>query len=69
MIDPEQLAICKQRGHEPMGHRDKWARCKHCGMWTRTISRIEESADEPPEEERDSMYQLERMVNKLKGKP
>jgi len=61
MNDPEQLAICKERGHQPEGRGIKWERCKYCGMWTRTVSTIEEREDDPPEEEQDPMYKLDRI--------
>jgi hypothetical protein len=34
-------------------------------MWTRTVSVIEERKDDPPENEQDSIYQLERMTSEL----
>jgi hypothetical protein len=62
MIKPKELAICKQRGHDPEGHSNKWERCKYCGTWTRTISTIEEREDDPPEDEQDPMYRLDRLT-------
>ena len=62
MINPKELAICKRRGHNPQGDRDKWECCKYCGMWTRTLSTIQERKDDPPEEEQDPMYKLERLT-------
>jgi hypothetical protein len=59
-INPEELAICKRRGHDPLGDREKWKRCKYCGMWTRTVSVREEREDEPPEDEQDGIWRLER---------
>lgn len=61
MIKPKEVAICKRRGHYPQGDREKWERCKYCGMWTRTISTKEEREDDPPEDEQDPMYKLDRM--------
>ena len=61
MIKPKELAICKRRGHDPQGYREKWERCKYCGMWTRTISTKEEREGDPPEDEQDPMYKLDRM--------
>jgi hypothetical protein len=31
-------------------------------MWTRTVSTIEERKDDPPEDEQDPMYKLERLT-------
>jgi hypothetical protein len=69
MINPEELAICRKRGHDPRGHRDKWERCDHCGMWTRTIETREEREDEPPEEEQATKYALDRLAREIKEKP
>jgi hypothetical protein len=66
MIKPKELAICKRRGHDPVGYREKWERCKYCGMWTRTITTKEEREDDPPEDEQDSMYKLDRIMKKLR---
>ena len=53
MINPEELAICKRRGHDAAGLGDGWRRCKWCGIWQREVSRIEECEDEPPKDEQD----------------
>ena len=48
---PEQLAICRQRGHETGAlnfDSRKWSQCQWCGMWVRKIETIEEREDEPP---------------------
>lgn len=53
MINPEELAICKRRGHD-VGRLDNtlWQRCRHCGAWLREVRTIEEREDEPPAHER-----------------
>ncbi len=65
MINRKELAICKRRGHDPHGYREKWERCKHCGMWTRTVSVKEEREDEPPNNEQDPMYEIGRQLGEL----
>jgi hypothetical protein len=67
MIKRKEVAICKRRGHNPQGHDISWERCKYCGMWTRTISTIEEREDDPPEDEQHPMYRLERRMAGLAG--
>jgi len=54
MIDPAQLAICRQRGHDTgiASISDLWHKCKWCGAWLRVTRTIEEREDEPPKEER-----------------
>jgi hypothetical protein len=65
MVNPEELAICKRRGHEPPGREDKWRRCRWCGVWLRTVSTIEEREDEPPEDEKSPSERLEEMAREL----
>jgi hypothetical protein len=59
MVNPEELAICRRRGHETfyrlVGDRlvgEGWKQCKWCGMWVREVHKIEEREDDPPEEQR-----------------
>jgi hypothetical protein len=52
MIDPAQLAICRQRGHEGTALiSDRWCQCKWCGTWVRSVRAIEEREDEPPKDQ------------------
>lgn len=61
MINPEELAICKRRGHE-LAHTwgRRWKQCKWCGMWLREVRTIEEREDEPPKDEQDPLGSLGR---------
>ncbi len=51
MINAEELAICKRRGHEASLFSYGWSPCKWCGLWLREVRAIEEREDEPPEDE------------------
>jgi hypothetical protein len=53
LIDPEELAICRRRGHTTIGivMSEKWSKCKWCGTWLREVRTIEEREDEPPIDE------------------
>jgi hypothetical protein len=57
VINQEELAICKRRGHQPAPYK-QWQRCKWCGMWIRSVTTIEEREDDPPEKERDPMQTI-----------
>ncbi len=59
MIDPEELAICRKRGHRADNHMDgKWAPCQHCRMWIRWVRNKEEREDQPPDEDIDPFWKL-----------
>jgi hypothetical protein len=59
MVNPEELIICRQRGHSAgIGARMGWAQCKWCGMWLREVTTIEEREDEPPREEKSPISRL-----------
>ena len=61
MSNPEQVAICRQRGHDALGldftaaasrrAQKEWTRCKWCRLWLRIVHTIEEREDDPPENE------------------
>ena len=54
MVNPQELAICKKRGHAPKGLGligGGWAQCQYCGMWLREVKTIEERENEPPKDE------------------
>jgi len=59
MINPEELAICKRRGHRPDGLfiQQGWSQCQWCGMWLREVKTIEEREDEPPKSEQNVLRQ------------
>jgi len=60
-INPEELAICKRRGHNTGAGMDRgWAQCKFCGLWLRVVRTIEEREDEPPKAELDPLVRLGR---------
>jgi len=60
MINPEELAICRRRGHAELATPRGWAQCKWCAMWLREKRTVEEREDEPPEEELDPYVRLQR---------
>ena len=52
MINPEELTICKRRGHNlDVVLDNKWTPCESCGMWVRELTVIQEREDEPSEDE------------------
>ena len=57
MIDKEELAICRRRGHDAgiLSVPNKWSQCRWCGTWLRTVKIIEERDDDPPEAEQSSL--------------
>jgi hypothetical protein len=55
MINQEELAICKRRGHSVMTIGDGWDQCKWCGIWLRKVQVIEEREDPPSEKERNPL--------------
>ena len=63
MINREELAMCRRRGHDPqavVNMSDGWRQCKWCGMWLREVRTLEEREDEPPEDEQDPLTKLRR---------
>jgi hypothetical protein len=64
MIEPEELAICKRRGHDGPGLSDGWVQCKWCGIWRRHV--VEEREDEPPQEELSTGVRTHRKIDQLK---
>ena len=52
MINAEELAICKRRGHKATTMYQYWVQCEACGMWIRDVHTIEEREDDPPPKER-----------------
>ena len=68
-VNQEELAICRRRGHDFRAvNGPQWARCRWCGAWVRTVSRVEECDEQPPDSERDPTDVLEdRMRERLKG--
>jgi len=56
MINAEELAICRRRGHNVDGEKTPaadagWQQCESCGMWLRQDSVTVERADTPPRNE------------------
>jgi hypothetical protein len=62
MINPDELAICKRRGHEEGVAllSGGWKQCKWCGMWLREVRTIEEREDEPPKDEQNPLGKTRR---------
>jgi hypothetical protein len=63
MINPEEVAICRRRGHEAgitssLSEDSGWAQCGLCGMWVRAVTTIEEREDEPPKDEQSAIWRL-----------
>ena len=59
MVNPEELAICKRRGHDRSRMLGEgWCQCRWCGIWLRDVYTIEEREDEPPEEEQNAFGKM-----------
>lgn len=61
VLDHEQLAVCRRRGHE-RPFRGEWSQCRWCGLWLRERRQIEEREDEPPENELSPDVQAQRAL-------
>jgi len=68
MVNPEELAICKRRGHEPPGFDELWHRCKWCGIWVRVVRTLEEREDDPPDDEKSPLDALDDLGKKRNRK-
>jgi len=66
MINPDELAICKRRGHAGSVH-EGWTQCKWCGTWLREVRTVEERADDPPVDELDVRVKLQLNLDRLKS--
>ena len=61
MIDPDELKICQQRGHNTeISLGAQWVPCRWCGMWLREVRTIEERPDEPPADQQNPLLKLSR---------
>jgi hypothetical protein len=69
MVNQEELAICRRRGHKVHVTDLGWAQCDACGMWLREKRTLEEREDEPPEDELDSSVILQRLSEARQKKP
>jgi hypothetical protein len=68
MIDPEELAICRRRGHNlAMVLDNKWSQCESCGMWVRELVVIQEREDEPSEEKIHPLVISRRRLEEARG--
>jgi hypothetical protein len=67
MINQEELAICRQRGHPHLSAtlREGWRQCEKCGLWLRKRQILEEREDQPPDEELDVMLRLGRKLGNV----
>ena len=61
MINPDELAICKRRGHDIRSLVPGfWTKCKWCGTWFREVQTVEEREDEPPKDEQNALDKYRR---------
>jgi hypothetical protein len=68
MINPDELVICKRRGHNlDLVLDNKWSPCESCGMWVRDVLVAQEREDEPPEEEIHPRVISRRHLEKARG--
>jgi hypothetical protein len=68
MINPEELAVCRRRGHPGVQMEpNKWRQCKSCGTWLREIRTIEEREDAPPYDDIDLFEQSRRRNEERRG--
>ena len=67
MIQPDELAICKRRGHAfaITALHNGWVQCQWCGTWVREVRTKEERVDDPPLEERNEISILKDKLKKL----
>ena len=66
MVNQEELAICRRRGHTTKVSDMGWLQCGACGMWLRETRIVEEREDEPPTEELDPSLQSKRELDAIK---
>lgn len=67
MINPEELAICKRRGHQNDHFLDKgWQQCTACGAWIREVRNIEEREEDPPEAEMSAWERFGRSMDEVR---
>lgn len=68
MINSDELAICKRRGHNIALVLDKkWSPCDSCGTWVRRVPVAQEREDEPSEDEIHPRITLQRRLEKAHG--
>ncbi len=68
MINPEELEICKRRGHvTDTDLQVGWQQCTKCGTWVRELRTIEERVEEPPEAEWSPFVRLQRQQKAWKA--
>ena len=68
MVDQEELAICRRRGHKAHVTDLGWAQCDACGMWLREKRTLEEREDEPSEDELATSVTIKRLVEEMKAR-
>jgi hypothetical protein len=68
MINPEELAICRRRGHVVLMSSHGWTACTACGMWLREKHIVEEREDEPPEDEMSAGVRSDRAIAEIRRK-
>jgi hypothetical protein len=63
MIDQQEAAICKRRGHDvSLGMKHGWTQCKWCSAWLREVCTIEEREDTPPEDQHSVLGSLKGSI-------
>jgi hypothetical protein len=61
-----ELAVCKRRGHDSVPSDRGWRRCRWCHAWVRTVTKIEEREDDPPDNERSLYEAIEELVKEAR---
>lgn len=67
MVNQDELAICRRRGHKINLICEEWRQCKACGMWVREVTKKEEQEAAPPYDERDKLVESLRELVHVKA--
>jgi hypothetical protein len=69
MINADELAVCRRRGHDgsPV-YGGGWSQCGWCGIWRREVRTFEEREDEPPEDQMAPRVRTARQLARLNDK-
>jgi hypothetical protein len=68
MVNQEEFAICRRRGHKAHVTDQGWAQCDACGMWLREKRTLEEREDEPPADELATSVAIKRLLDESKAR-
>jgi hypothetical protein len=69
MVNQEELAICRRRGHVFEGKLrpdNGFYQCEKCRIWVRDVITREEREDDPPEEEQSAESTSRRLLMEMK---